>query len=90
MAVTGIPSKRQIDRAGDELREWWNSPVGSPVAREAAQLLFPLRAQFQGPMKKVTVGLRGFVVGESQAGATIAVGQRLKRAPRSFTSCTDT
>ena len=45
----------------------------------AALVLSEYRAEFQGPLKKVTVGLRQFVERESNE---IVVGQRLKRTPQ--------
>ena len=86
--MTGLdppfPSKGAINRAGVGLREWWAAPgdPASPPPLEATDLLFEFRAAFQSPMKKVTVGLRQFVVRELEQGAPITVGQRLKRAPQ--------
>lgn len=74
-------SKTKIDKAGDALREWWNGTDEQPPA-DAAGVLFDFREGVQNPMKKVTVGLRQFVMREAPPGAPIVVSQRLKRAPR--------
>lgn len=76
-------SKGAIDRAGETLRDWWLQPlVALTVPEEAAEILFAFRAEFQNPMKKVTVGLRQFVGRETPATEPVTVGQRLKRAPQ--------
>ena len=76
-------SKSAIDRAGAELRKWWSIDEDDVLPPDqAAEALFAFRAEFPGPMKKVTVGLRQFVVRECEPNATPAVGQRLKRAPQ--------
>jgi len=46
------------------------------------ELLTLFRAEFQTPMKKVTVGLRQFVGYECDPDVPITVGQRLKRSPQ--------
>lgn len=82
LTTTDSPSKGQINRAGDTLREWWNAPGGEPLPEAAAEILLAYRAGFQDPMKKVTVGLRQFVKREQDPAIPITVGQRLKRAPQ--------
>jgi len=80
----GFPvSKGAIDRAGETLRDWWLRPlVDVAVPEEAAEILFAFRAEFQNPMKKMTVGVRQFVARESPAAEPVAVGQRLNWAPQ--------
>lgn len=75
-------SKGEVDRAGIALRAWWEGPEEAPVPSRPGDLLYIFRAQFENPMKKVTVGVRQFVVRESAPSATVSVGQRLKRAPQ--------
>ncbi len=82
-----MPSRTQVDRAGAFLRDWWRAPADSEEEAEfdedelgtAALVLSEYRADFQGPLKKVTVGLRQFVERES---SEVVVGQRLKRTPQ--------
>jgi putative GTP pyrophosphokinase len=82
-----MPSRTQVDRAGALLRDWWRTPAdseeeagfGEDKLGAAAVILSEYRADFQGPLKKVTVGLRQFVERES---SEIVVGQRLKRTPQ--------
>jgi len=76
-------SKRQIDLAGDRLREWWldlNLPgellSTDAELRAAALLVLDYRIGFQDPLNRVTMGVRSFVKSE---GAPIVVAQRLKR-----------
>ncbi len=81
-------SKGGIDRAGERLRAWFadaatdehDSPVEVPM--DDLDILLAFREQFPNPMKKVTVGVRQFVARESEEGAQITVGQRLKRGPQ--------
>ena len=78
-------SKSAINRAGDALRDWWLGPLdepGNPFPLEPANALFLFRAEFQTPMKKVTVGVRQFVDRERDPATRITVSQRLKRAPQ--------
>jgi len=75
-------SKSAVDRAGTALRNWWDVEEGEQLPREHAETLFAFRAEFPGPMKKVTVGLRQFVLRECEPNAIPTVGQRLKRAPQ--------
>jgi putative GTP pyrophosphokinase len=79
------PSKGAVDRAGVALRAWWDGcekEKGNPLPADPTDLLFAFRAEFQNPMKKVTVGLRQFVVRECDPDVPVTVGQRLKRAPQ--------
>ena len=76
------PSKSAVDRAGVALREWWDDFPAGELPPDPVDLLFAFRAEFQTPMKKVTVGVRQFVAAECDPGAEITVGQRLKRAPQ--------
>jgi len=68
------------------MREWWDMlAVDSdgelePPSPAALELLVDFRAEFQAPMKKVTVGLRQFV--SRECATPITVGQRLKRGPQ--------
>jgi GTP pyrophosphokinase len=75
-------SKSAVNQAGAELREWWgvDDDLGSPIAPTEA--LYAFRAEFPVPTKKVTVGLRQFVLRECEPSAQLIVGQRLKRAPQ--------
>jgi hypothetical protein len=75
-------SKSAVDRAGNDLRDWWGNNDPPPIPREATEALYAFRAEFPNPTKKVTVGLRQFVIRECDPGATPAIGQRLKRAPQ--------
>jgi hypothetical protein len=75
-------SKSAVDRAGNDLRDWWVNNDPPPVPREATEALYAFRAEFPNPTKKVTVGLRQFVVRECDPSVTPAIGQRLKRAPQ--------
>jgi putative GTP pyrophosphokinase len=80
-------SRTQVDRAGILLRNWWRTPTGGEEEAEfdeadlseAVGIVSEYRTGFQGPLKKVTVGLRQFVERES---SEIVVGQRLKRTPQ--------
>ena len=74
-------SKSAVDRAGGALRAWWLSE-NDDLPESSATILFEFRGQFPNPTKKVTVGLRQFVIRESPPGAQPTVGQRLKRAPQ--------
>lgn len=77
-------SKTKVNRAGDLLRDWWTDPDAdadlSDELADAATLMFDYRATFQAPLKKVSVGLRQFVMRETTH--PVVVGQRLKRAPQ--------
>jgi putative GTP pyrophosphokinase len=75
-------SKSAVDRAGAELRHWWDLTVEEEPPRIPTETLFAFRAEFPGPTKKVTVGLRQFVLRECEPNAIPTVGQRLKRAPQ--------
>jgi ppGpp synthetase/RelA/SpoT-type nucleotidyltranferase len=75
-------SKSAVDRAGDELRVWWQKADAEQPVPASARLLFAFRDEFPNPTKKVTLGLRGFVKRESEPDAQLFVGQRLKRAPQ--------
>lgn len=77
------PSKGAVDRAGISLRRWWDEAwEDEPLPTAPLDLLVAFRAEFQDPMKKVTVGVRQFVDRERRQDAPITVGQRLKRAPQ--------
>jgi hypothetical protein len=78
------PSKSSVDRAGAELRDWWFAPgdVDELPPFGPIDLLVAFRAEFQIPMKKVTVGLRQFVARECAPEVPVTVGQRLKRGPQ--------
>lgn len=78
-------SRRQIDLAGERLRDWWlDSRLSSdlvhtdPKLSTAANLALDFRAGFQLPVSKTAMGLRSFVSRES---SRVIVSQRLKRMP---------
>ena len=73
-------SKRQIDRAGDLVREYWTDPGIALEGEymEAARLVYAFRLGFQDPLNRITMGVRSMVTSE---GAPIVVAQRLKRLP---------
>jgi putative GTP pyrophosphokinase len=78
-------SRRQINIAGERIREWWydrSIPSGAllddPELRAALMLMVRFRIGFQDPLNRVTMGVRSFVKSES---APIVVAQRLKRLP---------
>lgn len=81
-------SKSAVDRAGQALRDWWLADDETPPPAETVDILFAFRAAVQDPLKKVTVGLRQFVVREAGPDEQIAVGQRLKRAPQTVLKLT--
>jgi ppGpp synthetase/RelA/SpoT-type nucleotidyltranferase len=73
-------SRREVDLAGDLLRDWMNEGLLlGPGETAAMDLLESYRAQFTEPLTKVVMGLRSAVRSE---GAPIVVAQRLKRQPR--------
>jgi putative GTP pyrophosphokinase len=75
-------TKSAVDRAGGELRDWWSGAGPADVPSAPVEALFAFRADFPNPMKKVTVGLRQFVLRECEPEVEPTVGQRLKRAPQ--------
>jgi hypothetical protein len=75
-------SKSAVDRAGGELRDWWTNDDPNPLPSAAVEALYAFRAEFPNPTKKVTVGLRQFVLRECDSDVSPAIGQRLKRAPQ--------
>lgn len=73
-------SRGSVDRAGQVLREWYESGVlSTPEVEEASALLNDYRSQIKDPLKKVVMGLRSAV---RTAGAEVLVSERLKRQPR--------
>ncbi|HEY1774637.1 MAG TPA: RelA/SpoT domain-containing protein [Solirubrobacteraceae bacterium] len=81
-------SKRQVNRAGDLLRDWWMNPNSRQLAdsnelSESVRLvLFEFRPTFQRPLDKVVMGVRSMVRSSSpglKGRSSIPVGQRLKR-----------
>jgi putative GTP pyrophosphokinase len=88
MAGGTQPSKGEINRAGDRLRQLWLDPppleeaVHDDELFDAFDVLVEYRRGFQDPLKKVTMGLRSFVQREMTAlppDGKLPVGQRLKR-----------
>lgn len=84
MPLAGV-SRREIDRAGADVRERWtnfalpdNLIATDPALGAAFDLVIEFRDSFQDPLKKVTVGVRQFVQRES---SEVIVAQRLKRLP---------
>lgn len=80
-SVPTVPSKEEINRAGERLRVAW---AGDQLVDEAQELrdrmlVSEFRRGFQYPMQKTAVGLRQFVERESSAPF---VAQRLKRLPQ--------
>ena len=75
------PSKSQVDKAGNVVRDWWGGDGLAPADLQAALLvLWQYRAGFSRPMTKVSANLRYYV---KRSGATeVLVAQRLKRLPR--------
>jgi ppGpp synthetase/RelA/SpoT-type nucleotidyltranferase len=78
-------SRRQIDVAGERVRNYWANdeiPASAietdPELLAAARLVLRYRASFQDPLGRVRMGLQSFVQAE---GARVVVAQRLKRAP---------
>lgn len=86
--MTDVPwpgSRRQIDLAGERLRDWWfdfglsqELVVTDPVLTAATGLFVSFREGFQVPVSKTAMGLRSFLRSE---GAPVIVSQRLKRSP---------
>ena len=77
-----LPSKSEINRCGDLLRDCRNDPGGDydwERLNYALDVLGEFRTSFQYPLTKVTVGLRVMVKAESEA---VIVAQRLKRMNR--------
>ena len=73
-------SRGSVDRAGQVLREWYESGLlASPEAEEASSVLNDYRSQIKDPLKKVVMGLRSAV---ETARAEVLVSERLKRQPR--------
>lgn len=65
------------------LRDWWTHGPTEKIRdggalQEAFLVVNDYRESFQGPLKKVTVGVRQFVERESDR---VIVGQRLKKMP---------
>jgi hypothetical protein len=79
--ATAVPSKGQINRCGDTLRDFLTGELALDDAdlTDAILVVQTFRATFQYPMQKVAVGVRQFVQRESTA---IIVAQRLKRLPQ--------
>ena len=86
------PSKNQINKAGDRLRDWWMNPNApdprvspDPELAHALDLALQWRISHQRPLDNVTQGLRQFVRsvrglrGSKGPPAAVPVGQRLKR-----------
>lgn len=78
-------SRRQIDLAGERLRDWWfdfelshDLVITDPVLAAAGGLFVDFREGFQVPLSKTAMGLRSFLRSER---APVIVSQRLKRAP---------
>lgn len=73
-------SRGSVDRAGQLLREWYESGVlsGQDV-QDASAVLNDYRSQIKDPLKKVVMGLRSAV---RTAGSEVLVSERLKRQPR--------
>ncbi len=82
--VAGL-SRSQIDRAGVELRRWWEQDDASltMAAVDAFVAMIAFREAFQAPLNKTAVGLRSMVRSEWPAlkveDSHIPVVQRLKR-----------
>lgn len=73
-------SRKQVDRAGDALRDWWLDDRNmTPTEGEALGVAWDYRLEFQRPLSHVVMGLRSMVQTE---GAERVVAQRLKRLPR--------
>lgn len=73
-------SRKQVDKAGLLLRDFWASPaaVVTPEVEESFEIAWAYRAEFQVPLVKVVMGVRSFMKTE---GVPVVVGQRLKRMP---------
>lgn len=84
-------SKRQVNHAGDLLRDWWMNPNSRGIElSQAGELsealvlvLFGFRPTFQRPLDKVAMGVRSMVRSSSPSlkrnRTRLPVGQRLKR-----------
>ena len=84
-------SKRQVNRAGDLLRDWWMNPNSRPIdvaaedglAGALVLVLFQFRPTFQRPLDKVVMGVRSMVRSSSPSlkgkRKRLPVRQRLKR-----------
>lgn len=74
------PSKKQIDRAGTLLRDWYrgdrDDALDDPDFSDAFDCLAEFREGFAGPLNGVTMGVRSMV---NTVGAPVVVSQRLKR-----------
>jgi putative GTP pyrophosphokinase len=79
------PSKSQIDKAGRRLKKWLLDPHAPDLSVDQTEMMRALRTlnwfryQHEYPLRKTTVGLRGFVGRETIAAPVVA--QRLKRLP---------
>jgi hypothetical protein len=83
-----MPSKTQINKAGDYLRDWWmnpniraQAPEGDDPLVGAVGVAIEWRLSIQKPLNTVTQGLRQFVRGVRSlpASTPVPVAQRLKR-----------
>lgn len=74
------PSKTQVNKAGDILREWWVRQDASdpPDLSAALETMLAFRAGFQQPLTKVVMSMRSFMRTEQ---LEVIVAQRLKRGP---------
>ena len=73
-------SRGSVDRAGQVLREWYESGLlAGPGVQDASAVLNDYRSEIKDPLKKVVMGLRSAV---RTAGAEVLVSERLKRQPR--------
>lgn len=92
---TNVPglSKGQVDRAGDQLRQWATNPLtgdeetveGLELALATFDTLIAFRSSFQIPLTKVVMGLRSFVKTEMAVlppDGKLPVAQRMKREPQ--------
>jgi putative GTP pyrophosphokinase len=78
-------SRSGIDRAGNELKDFWLGDEEQPVLAtvEAFEAMITFRESFQLPLKKTVMGLRSMVCSEvpelQRVGGNVPVAQRLKR-----------
>jgi putative GTP pyrophosphokinase len=89
--VAATFSKGEVNRAGQQLRDWWMNPNSRPIMIGAKDpltealglVLFEFRPTFQKPLDKVVMGVRSMVKSASPSlkgkRKRLPVGQRLKR-----------
>jgi hypothetical protein len=79
--LTGY-SRSSINRAGDELKRFWQAGGQEEATLDAFEAMILFRESFQIPLKKTVMGLRSMActeMGLPRVGDNVPVAQRLKR-----------